>query len=204
MSTFDENRNIGRILMIGLIYPAVLGSIMYSFLGIILEYLFRGTRTGFLQQSSLEIAMKSLLLLTTLAFYGCDYCYTFWVAVYKKQFFILDLLVLASLYISILGINLSLTSQPILELMSICYAFVFFFYFIWDFFEPSREHHRRFFKLMRIWEFSGMVLMILFYLAKRLVLSTTDMQNIVLCILLLVITIWFWWLLYMKRKLAAY
>lgn len=204
MSTFNEKRNIGRILMIGLIYPAVLGLIMYSFLGIILEGLLRGTKTGFLQQSSFEIAMKSLLLLTTLAFYGCDYCYTCWVAVYKKQFFILDLLVLASLYISILCINLSSTSQPTLESMSICYAFVFFFYFIWDFFEPSRGQHRRFFKLMRIWEISGIVLMILFLLAQRLVLSTTNLQNLVLCILLLVVTIWFWWLLYIKRRFAAY
>jgi hypothetical protein len=204
MPGFDENRNIGRILMIGLIYPAVLGSIMYSFLGIILEALFRGASTGFLQQSSFEIVIKSLLLLTTLAFYGCDYCYTCWVAVYKKQFFILDLLVLASLYISILAINLNSTIQPTLELISVCYAFVLFFYFLWDFSEPSREQHRRYFRLMRIWEISGIVLMILFLPAQRLVLSTTDLQNTVLCILLLVITIWFWWLLYMKRRLAAY
>ena len=45
----DENRDIARTVMVGLLYPAILGSLVFSFLEIVIPGLSSGAPGGFLQ-----------------------------------------------------------------------------------------------------------------------------------------------------------
>ena len=82
--------------MLGLIYPAVLGTILYAVLGSALAPVL----SILLGRSSGVIAvpwLKGILLLTTVAFYCCDYLYIMFTREFRPMFFLFDLFLLGKL-----------------------------------------------------------------------------------------------------------
>lgn len=91
--------------MVGLLYPAILGSLVFSFLEIVIPGLSSGVSAGFLQGGASAVGVKIVLFLITVIFYCADYVYSSWVAVFRYQFFLLDLIVVTVLYRSVYAIN---------------------------------------------------------------------------------------------------
>jgi len=92
-------------LMTGLIYPAVLGTILFSVLQLAeanLRALFGPEKYVF----SLAMALKYLLLLITLAFYGCDYLYAMYTRDYVPLFFAFDVVFVVCLYATVQVIDI--------------------------------------------------------------------------------------------------
>lgn len=200
----DESRNMARTMVVGLLYPAVLGSLVYSFLEIVIPSLASDVPSGFLQGSRSLVGIKLLLFLITVGFYCADYIYSSWVAVFRYQFFLLDVVVVLGLYLSVHFINLSSTRPPALAAVGVCFALILACYWLWDRFEPKRQEHKRFYSRMLMWQMSSFAMLG----ALGLIATFFSFSNLVLaaglCSALLAMTAWFWGLLWLKRRLGAY
>lgn len=137
-------QQILKSLMLNLIYPAVLGTVMYGALAATLEPLvaaFAGrTATASADPYSL---LKTCLLMITLAFYIADYLYIAFTRQFGWLFFAFDLVFLATLYVSVYAIGLSAgsTIPPHLPLVVGCFTIFMGLYFVWDFIEWRRSEY---------------------------------------------------------------
>jgi len=119
-------------LMTGLIYPAVLGTILFS----VLQLAESNIRTafGFGQYVfSYMMTLKFLLLLVTLAFYVCDYLYAIYTRDYIPKFFVLDSVFVIFLYATVRVIDIE--GGETLEkgwLLALIYMIFMLFYRWWD------------------------------------------------------------------------
>ena len=164
----DENRNIARTVMVGLLYPAILGSLVFSFLEIVIPGLSSGAPGGFLQGAPSAVGIKLILFLATVTFYCADYVYSSWVALFRYQFFLLDLIVIGVLYRSVYAINLSSNKPPSFASIVVCFLIILACYVFWDFFEPNKERHTRFYSLMKVWQASSLALLVVLGLVSAL------------------------------------
>jgi len=200
----DESRNIARTIMIGLLYPAILGSLVFSFLEIVIPGLSSGVSAGFLQGGASAVGVKIVLFLITVIFYCADYVYSSWVAVFRYQFFLLDLIVITVLYRSVYAINLSSSKPPSLTYIVVCFVIILACYVSWDFFEPNKSQHRRFYSLMRVWQVSSIAMLVVLGLVAALGWLGGFALEVGLSCVLAVIAGWFWRVVWLKRKLQAY
>lgn len=101
----EKRRNtyeaILKYLMPGLIYPAVLGSILYSALDeyakqirLLWHFIHYNESYG----PDYLVTMQFSLLVITLVFYSCDFLYITFTNNYRRWLFILDLLFVLALY----------------------------------------------------------------------------------------------------------
>ena len=200
----DESKNIARTIMVGLLYPAILGSLVFSFLEIVIPGLSSGVPAGFLQGATSAVGIKIVLFLITVIFYCADYVYSSWVAVFRYQFFLLDLIVITVLYRSVYAINLGSNKPPSVASIVVCFVIILACYFSWDFFEPNKSQHRRFYSLMRIWQVSSIALLVVLGLVAALGWLDGFALEVALSSVLSVIAGWFWWVVWLKRRLQAY
>ncbi|MCP4607237.1 MAG: hypothetical protein GY845_00790 [Planctomycetes bacterium] len=198
--TIEEDKNIARVLLIGLIYPAVLGSIIYALMGDIVDFVTVNKNTALLSLPFKDILPKISFYLLIVSFFCCDYVYSSWVKPFRVPFFLLDIFVMVALYIMVIFIKISSAAQPSTVVISLAYACVLFLYFIWDFFEPQRNDYPRYYLEMRIWQVTSFICLLLYILFYR----GHSSAILLLISILLIIDIWFWRLLWLKRKLGAY
>jgi hypothetical protein len=126
-------------LMLGLIYPAVLGTIMYSGLDSLFAQRFRWSGTF-----DCTIILKFLLLVVTLAFYICDYLYIIFTRNYRKKFFAYDLVFLFGLYLTVRVLHLPNQEPPLkAPVIAGCYFVFMWLYYRWDRLERQAELNRR-------------------------------------------------------------
>jgi len=126
--------------MVNLIYPAVLGSVLY----IALDYLNRVFVPAWVAPKKLvavpldEIsAAKAALLLLTVVFYCCDYLYLRWTVRFKVLFFVYDVLFLIGLYLTTGYVHVEAGDMERPEVATIACLFLIFmlFYLLWDLLE---------------------------------------------------------------------
>ncbi len=145
-----KNQKILKDFMLGLIYPAVLGSILYFTLEAIAAQVSSPSPLTF------TISVKFLLLFITAIFYVCDYLYITFTKEYRWWFFFCDLGFLITLYLTLMWIDLrSGDIQPKNRAILICYAMFLCLYWLWDWYEEKdstrAEEKKHFGRVMR-WE----------------------------------------------------
>lgn len=138
-------------LMLGLIYPAVLGTIMYSGMDALYAQItsdLAALANGFRLTADPDTMLRFFLLAVTLAFYVCDYLYIMFTKQYRGLFFVFDLVFLAGLYVTVQVLDLS-NKNPLplgaAEVNKIAFWYLLFMilYFVWDLIDrphkPGRE-----------------------------------------------------------------
>jgi hypothetical protein len=164
-------RSILKSLMLGLIYPAVLGSIFYTFIGE------TGKQLPALFNSETRdevLVVKFLLLVITLIFYLFDYLYIIFTKDFHPLFFIFDLIFVGFLYrtVVLIGIGESMQTQaPNLQGITICYLIFMGLYLIWDLIErfgKSKgilrcvEKEKGLYNLIILWEVISIILLLVY------------------------------------------
>jgi hypothetical protein len=130
-------------LMVGLVYPAVLGSIMYTALQFLTGQAVRfGTAlwadvTVLADPGAVSSAMvptaKVALLLLTLGFYGCDFLYILFTNRYRALFFFADIVFVICLYLTVaFGIRPDDGSPPDMRWITFLFLVFMFLYLLWD------------------------------------------------------------------------
>jgi len=131
-----KNEKVMKDLMLGLIYPAVLGSILYLCLD---QFAFqfstlwnKGLEHSFQLYES-NVGWKFFLLLLTLAFYIFDYLYITFTNEYRWWFFFFDLFFVVALYFTVFCIDIThYVTQPNYKVILFFYFSFMFLYWIWD------------------------------------------------------------------------
>ena len=182
-------------LMLGLVYPAVLGTVLYTVLGAALDP-FLSVLLGHSRTVGAPW-VKWVLLLTTVAFYCCDYLYIMFTRQFSVAFFLCDLVLLAGLYITVLTIDITTAVFPHrnLVLVAACYLGFMVLYLMWDLFERFNTGDRaeqRFYNKVIYWESSSILIVVAW-------LVFDNQRNALLAVLLLLITIRFAVLAMQKR-----
>jgi hypothetical protein len=128
--------------MLGLIYPAVLGSILYLCLDQItyqVSTIWNTWPSPMNWPYNPVLGDKFILLLITLAFYVFDYLYITFTNEYRFLFFIFDLIFVLALYFTVSCIDIQGGSKtlPNYKAILIYYALFMVLYLIWDLFERA-------------------------------------------------------------------
>jgi hypothetical protein len=154
-------KNIPKTLIIGLIYPAVLGSIIYSLYDILGLSIFEHTAKGYLQGSYEVIICKSFLFLLTIVFYCLDFLYSVFTKNFRWLFFGCDIGILLSIVLVFKAIDIHSAEYPLNWLALLGYFGFMSAYFIWDWNEKAEsDDEGNFLKKMIRWEiiFGGIFL----------------------------------------------
>jgi hypothetical protein len=151
----DPGDKLRQDLMLGLIYPAVLGSIFYTILGE-LGHQIRSIFSGGAYNVSLIVTVKFTLSWIALAFYFCDYLYIAFTNEYHKRFFRYDILFVFTMYGAFAAAALGENGRlPAAKVLLGLYALFIAFYFDWDRFELRRAKTKEeidFYRKILRWE----------------------------------------------------
>lgn len=158
----SRTKSIPQQLMLGLIYPAILGTIMYSALDALyaqLTFVLGALGTDLRLTADSDTVLKFLLLAVTLAFYVCDYLYIMFTRRYRGLFFVLDLVFLAGLYVTVQVLDLSNKNpQPLspfrVGVIAFCYLGFMLLYYWWDWIDRPGESGReqKLYDKVLLWE----------------------------------------------------
>ncbi|MTH14147.1 hypothetical protein [Flavobacterium sp. LC2016-01] len=206
MTEKEIRNNFFKNLMIGLIYPAVLGNIIYIILSVVKDH-----------SNISDFNSKFAILLTTTIFYLCDYLYIYFTKSFKIWMFFLDILFVIILFLTYQEIHISIDqtdsalSANIFNIL--CYYLVFItLYFFWDLFEcknTSDTVEKLMYKRILIWEMlSGGLLIanIFLHYFDNILLSYKNIISIasivIITISFCVVNFWKYkfWMQYEKEK----
>lgn len=160
-----------RQLMLELLYPAVLGAVIFSLfektiLPLVQGYLFRSS------QGSVEAAtgVQITLLVITAAFYCVDYLYVMFSKNYDWAFFLCDIAFLVGLYVTVTAIGLSGAPRhpPYLRWILVMYCFFLLLYLWWDWSERRKctgKDERRWYSGILAWEVISLLALVALILA---------------------------------------
>jgi len=183
--------------MLGLIYPAVLGTILYQLLETF-AHLLRGQ-----YPLNAIIWIKCALLIISIAFYVFDYLYIVFTKRYYWWFFLCDMVFLLTLYITVIAIDVdNPTSLPHNKVILLCYFIFLLFYLAWDGFEfltLPRGNERDFYRSVVSWELPWLFVIGVFEIIA-LVWNNHLMISVVTTVILSIVTIWFGVLVSRMRK----
>ncbi len=161
----DRKKGMLQTLSEMLLYPAFLGTIIYSACYFTYGCLTEAHGTD---QSALLILIKTAMLLSVLWFYCCSYLYTIYSTNYGLGFFICDIVIVISLYATYRAIAFTEPDEPQLNLILLGFIIFMVVYFFWDYYEYKRtlnrgsEKEANFYKEMTCWELQfGLVFAIL-------------------------------------------
>lgn len=126
----QTEKNIAKHLIVGLIYPAVLGTLIYSLFDNIITSIIQQEAKGFLADAPKNLVFKSLLVLGTIGFYCCDFIYTIFTKDFKTRYFYFDLLILIGLSVTFKAININNNLPPNLNVILLSFMSFMFFYFL--------------------------------------------------------------------------
>jgi hypothetical protein len=176
--TTEKDRNsykaILKYLMLGLIYPAVLGSILY----LSLEEGAKQARSIWHllynhvpYDPSYIMTVKFFLLFVTLTFYSCDFLYITFTNNYRWWFFGLDLLFVLGLYSTAHFIHIDSNYAPQNVVILMFYEIFIILYFIWDLYEarhhPAGKEKEHYLKVVK-WEIAVFFGLIPFIIIARI------------------------------------
>lgn len=156
--------SIPQKLMVGLIYPAVLGSIIYSFYDVFVSRIYTPfqsindlitmpSATNYLDGSWGIFAVKTALVILTIVFYCLDYLYTIYTKKFQLLFFFLGIGILVCIVVIFKLIDIKSTSPPFSSLISLFYFVFMMLYLWWDLKEKAEsEDEKQLYKDMIKWE----------------------------------------------------
>ena len=185
--------------MLGLIYPAVLGTILYQ-LFFTLAHVLR-------EQIPLSaiLLIKSALVIISIGFYVCDYLYIVFTKRYYTWAFLCDIVFLLALYATVIAIDVdNPRNLPHNRVILFCYFIFLLVYLIWDGYEfrtLPRGRERNFYRSVMFWELLGLFVIGVFEIIA-FVWKNHFMISIVTIIILSIVTIWFGFLVSRMRKFS--
>ncbi len=191
-------RPIRQELMLGLIYPAVLGTILYQLVFTIAHVL----REQY--PLSAIIWIKWTLVVISIGFYVCDYLYIVFTRHYYWWSFLCDVVFLLALYATIIAIDVdNPRNLPHNKVVLLCYFIFLLVYLLWDGYEfltLPRGHERKFYRSLVSWEVLWLLVIGVFEIVA-LLWNNDFMISVLIIVILSVVTIWFGFLVSRMRKL---
>ena len=193
----ESIRPVKQELMLGLIYPAVLGTILYQLLQTF-AHLLR-------EQYPLDaiVCIKCTLLIISIGFYVCDYLYIVFTKRYYWWAFLCDIVFLLSLYATVIAIDVdNPTSLAHNKVILLCYFIFLLVYLGWDGYEfltLPRGKGRDFYRAVVSWELPGLFVIGALEITA-LVWNNHFMISILTIIIISIVTIWFGFLIGRMRK----
>ena len=147
-------------LMIGLLYPAVLGNIIYIIMTVVHQRSLYDSGTNF--------NLKFNVLIITTFFYLFDYLYIYFTKDFKWWMFLCDVAFVFILFFTYQNIHLPTIPQdanPSIEISNIliCYLLFVALYFIWDCIEKKKStdaEEKKMYKWILVWEYCSAFLLI--------------------------------------------
>ncbi len=185
--------------MLGLIYPAVLGTILYQ-LFFTLAHVLRDQIP-----LSAILLIKSALVVISIGFYVCDYLYIVFTKRYYVWAFLCDIVFLLALYATVIAIDVdNPRSLPHNKVILLCYFIFLLVYLAWDGYEflalaPGKE--RDFYRSVVSWELPWLFVIGVFEIVA-LLWNNHFMISIVTIIILSILTVWFGFLVSRMRKFS--
>lgn len=140
--------------IVGLVYPAVLGNMLYLLIAAVVNN-FVGLATGTPNEVSWLWSLKLCLLAITIAFYCCDYLYIVFTNDFHVSFFWSDLAFVTVLYVTVFaGIEFGTETPVRTRLILLGYLVFMGLYLRWDRFERRRcpEEERDLYDRIIRWE----------------------------------------------------
>ena len=193
-----SNRPVKQELMLGLIYPAVLGTILYQLVFTIAHVL----REQY--PLSATIWIKWTLVVISVGFYVCDYLYIVFTKRYYWWSFLCDVVFLIGLYAAIIAIDVDNPwNLPHNKIVLLCYFVFLLVYLLWDGYEfltLPRGHERNFYRSLVSWELLWLFIIGVFEIVALLG-NDHFMVSVLTIVVLSVVTIWFGFLVSRMRKL---
>jgi len=195
----ESNRPVRQELMLGLIYPAVLGTILYQ-----LFFTFAHVLREQIPLSAI-LLIKSALVIISIGFYVCDYLYIVFTKRYYAWAFLCDIVFLLALYATVIAIDVdNPRSLPHNKVILLCYFIFLLVYLAWDGYEflalaPGKE--RDFYRSVVSWELPWLFVIGVFEIVA-LLWNNHFMISIVTIIILSILTVWFGFLVSRMRKLS--
>jgi hypothetical protein len=130
-----NNPGLAKNLMTGLIYPAVLGTFIYTSLDQIVRQA-RLILSGTAIQFDDILALKFGLFFVTLAFYFGDYLYIYFTKTFKWSFFFCDIVFVMGMLVTMAAIDIERPSGlPNIWAVLSCYFLFTVLYLAWDYSE---------------------------------------------------------------------
>lgn len=193
----QSNKPVRQELMLGLIYPAVLGTILYQLLFTIAHVL----REQY--PLSAIVRIKWTLVVISIGFYVCDYLYIVFTKRYYWWSFLCDVVFLLALYATVIAIDVDNPhTLPHNKVILFCYFIFLLVYLIWDGYEfltLPRGRERDFYRAVVFWELPWLFVIAVFEIIA-LVWNNHFMISILTIIILSIVTIWFGFLVSRMRK----
>jgi hypothetical protein len=195
--TKESNRPVKQELMLGLIYPAVLGTILYQ-LFFTLAHMLRDQ-----DPINETLLIKFALVIVSIGFYVCDYLYIVFTKRYYWWSFLCDVVFLLALYATVIAIDVdNPRSLPHNKVILLCYLIFLLIYLVWDGYEfltlPAGEE-RNFYRSVVHWEFPWLFVIGVFEIIS-LLWNNHLMISILTISILSIVTIWFGFLVSRMRK----
>jgi len=185
--------------MLGLIYPAVLGTVFYQLVSTIAHVL----REQY--PLSAIVWIKWTLVVISIGFYICDYLYIVLTKRYYWWAFVCDVVFLLALYATVIAIDVdNPRSLPHNKVILFCYFISLLVYLVWDgyeFLSLPRGKERDFYRSVVSWELPWLFVIGVFGIIG-LLWTNYLMISIMTIIMLLVLTIWFGFLVCRMRKFS--
>ena len=185
--------------MLGLIYPAVLGTILYQLLFTIAHVL----REQY--PLSAIVWIKWALIVIAIGFYVSDYLYIVFTKRYYWWSFLCDVVFLLALYATVIAIDVdNPSSLPHNKVILFCYFIFLMVYLVWDGYEfltLPRGRERDFYRSVASWELPWLIVIGVFEIIA-LVWNNHVMISILTIIILSIVTIWFGFLVSRMRRLS--
>lgn len=185
--------------MLGLIYPAVLGTILYQLLFTIAHVL----REQY--PLSAIVWIKWTLIVISIGFYVCDYLYIVFTKRYYWWSFLCDVVFLLALYATVIAIDVDNPgSLPHNKVILLCYFIFLMVYLVWDGYEfltLPRGKESDFYRSVVSWELPWLIIIGVFEIIA-LVWNNHVMISIMTIIILSIVTIWFGFLVSRMRRLS--
>src|SRR5260370_1882376 len=150
-----SNRPVRQELMLGLIYPAVLGTILYQLVFTIAHVL----REQY--PLSAIVWIKWTLVVVSIGFYVCDYLYIVFTKRYYWWSFLCDVVFLLAFYATVIAIDVdNPRNPPHNKVILLCYFIFLLFYLISDVYEfltLPRGKEREFYRSVVSWELPWLI-----------------------------------------------
>lgn len=222
MTTEQKDSKILKDVMLGLIYPAVLGTILYNTADEfakqftdILKYIFKEHSP---YSISFPLTYKFMITSVSLAFYAADYLYLMFTKVYRWWFFVYDMTFVCFLYLTIYLIDIKTDgAYPSMFYILLIYLLFFVMYIQWDISEKKRVENElqrttnqtssielqaefNLYKKIVLWEICSIVVIVVLLIANSISSHSTTLWSDFLALTL--ITCFFWSYTLKRRRFA--
>jgi len=185
--------------MLGLIYPAVLGTVLYQ-LVFTIAHVLRGQ-----YPLSAIVLIKWTLVVISIGFYVCDYLYIVLTKRYYRWAFLCDIVFLLALYATVIAIDVdNPRSLPHNKVILFCYFIFLLVYLVWDGYEVltlQRGKERDFYRSVVSWELPWLLVIGVLEIIS-LLWNNHFMISILTIVILSVVTTWFGFLVSRMRKFS--